>query len=157
MNVANERPPAPSLRRLPFSIRFAPEFVNTLSAILPAYGDDLDRFDGLLFGIVESDFAVLRSFRLFPSALAIGTQESFETLLTQSRKEPQVAGLALLGWFSARNAVDLETEDIAFYEKNFLKPNHIALIVKSEPASQMSLQVYCRTTDGVFSEQKHRG
>ena len=154
MNVANESSPAPSLRRVPFSIRFAPEFVNTLSAILPADDDESDRFDGLLFGIVETDFAVLRMFRLFPST---GTQESFETLLSQAKKEPQVAGLGLVGWFSARNAIDLEPEDIAFHEKNFARPNQIALMVKSEPASQMSLEVYCRTSDGAFSEQKHRG
>lgn len=156
MNAANESPPAPSLRRLPFSIRFAPEFTNYLSAILPEDGDEFERFDGFLFGIVESDFAVVRMFRLFPSTPGTGTQNSFETLLTQSRKESQVAGLTLVGWFSARNSVQLQPEDIAFHERNFVKPNHIALLVKSEPESQVSLEVYCRTSDGVFSERTHR-
>ncbi len=156
MNAAKESPPAPSLRRVPFSIRLAPEFTNCLSAILPAYGDDLDRFDGLLFGIAESDFAVLRVFRLFPSNLAAGTQESFQTLLAQSRRDPQVAGLALVGWFSARNDIDLQPEDIAFHEKIFVRPNDIALMIKSEPASQMSFGAYCRTSDGILSEYQHR-
>src|SRR4051794_21585465 len=156
MDVINENSPAPSLRRLPFSIRLAPEFVNYLFAILPEDDDGSDPIDGLLFGIVETDFVVLRVFRLFPGNVATAGQESFEAFLAQSKKDPQSAGLAVLGWFSTRSASGLQAEDVAFHRRNFAKSKDVALILKYEPAGELSFEIYCAGSDGSFSDEKHR-
>jgi hypothetical protein len=156
MDVVNENSPAPSLRRLPFSIRLSPEFVNYLFAILPEEDDGSDPIDGLLFGIVESDFVVLRVFRLFPGNVASAGQESFEAFLAQSKKDPQSAGLALLGWFSTRSTGGLQAEDIAFHRRNFGKAKDVALILKYEEAGELSFEIYCAGSDGSFSDEKHR-
>src|SRR3982750_1591052 len=109
MNVANESSPAPSLRRLPFLIRLAPQFLNSLSAVLQGNDDASGEINGLLFGLVESDFAVVQVFRLFSSHLGGDqkagskpvTEEPFHTLMARWKTEPELAGLSLLGWFSA--------------------------------------------------------
>ena len=155
MNAANESSPAPSLRRLPFSVRVAPHFVNALAAVLPEDAMS-EEIEGLLFGIVETGFSVLRMFHLSSPAAGIGRQANFAELLTRSKKNPQLAGFTLLGWFSVRKVEGLQPDDIAFHERNFDKPNDLALIVKVEPESELSFELYCRVTDGTFTMNGHR-
>lgn len=155
MNAANESSPAPSLRRLPFSVRVAPHFVNGLAAVLPK--DEMsEEIEGLLFGIVETGFSVLRMFHLSSPAPGAGRQANFAELLTRSKKNPQLAGFTLLGWFSVRNLEGLQPEDVTFHERNFEKPNDLALIVKVEPENELSLELYCRAADGTFTRDNHR-
>jgi hypothetical protein len=157
MNAANESSPAPSLRRLPFSVRLAPHFVNSLFAVLPEDEDDLsEEIQGLLFGMVETGFSVLRMFHLSSPIPGIGRQANFEELLTRSKKNPQLAEFTLLGWFSVRKVDGLQPDDIAFHERNFGELNDIALIIKNEPTGSVSLGLYCRSLDGVFSSEAHR-
>jgi len=155
-NVANESSPAPNLRRLPFLVRLAPQFLNSLCALLPGSNGGSERLDGVLFGIVETEFSVLRFGRLFPPDLDTESQSSFETFLAESKKDPQIAALSPLGWFSVRNLSGLHTDDIAFHGSKFGKSNDIVLIAKVEPASELTLEIYCRTSDGSFSHDKHR-
>src|SRR6476469_2742286 len=138
MNAANESSPAPSLRRLPFSVRLAPHFVNCLAAVLPEEDEVSEKIEGLLFGIVEPGFSVLRVFHLSSPNPGLGRQANFEEVLARSKKNPQLAGFTLLGWFSLRNGNDgLQADDVAFHEQNFRKANDIALIVKVEPEREL--------------------
>src|SRR3954465_8704341 len=163
MNVANESSPAPSLRRLPFLIRLAPQFLNSLSAVLQE-NDASGEMNGLLFGLVESDFAVVQVFRLFSSHRGGDqkagskpvTEEPFHALMARLKTEPELAGLSLLGWFSARSLGGLQPDDVAFHQKNFRQRNDIAMIVKSESASGLSFEIYCRCLDGTLFDEGHR-
>jgi len=64
--------------------------------------------------------------------------------------------MKLLGWFSARKVGSLNQEDARFHLKNFPKQNDVALIIRNEPADHVSLELYCRSLDGVFSTKEHR-
>ncbi len=164
MNAANESSLAPSLRRPPFSIRLAPQFVNRLSAALPKDHRHNHGLDGLLFGLIETEFAVVQAFRPLAGnfesdsrpAWSSARQEAFELLLTQPKTDLELAGLTLLGWFSYRIVNGLRAEDITFHAKNFGKLNDIAVIITSEPAHERSLDIYCRSLDGTFFEERHR-
>src|SRR4051812_24312577 len=101
MNLTERSSLAPSLRRLPFLIRLAPQLVDRLSAVstgntVSAAGE----IAGLLLGVLETDFALLQASRQFPAASAAmgekGT-ESFlriqvEILIAAGREDPELAG-----------------------------------------------------------------
>lgn len=163
MNAANESSPAPSLRRLPFLIRLSPPFVNRVSAVMTS-GENAGGVTGLLFGVIETDFALVQSFRSFPPRSAstsrpgsrLTIQDLFDQLVAASGKDPELAGLSLLGWYSARSVSGLQAEDVEFHQKFFGKPNDLALIVKPEEPGEVSLELYSRTLDGVLSNEGHR-
>jgi len=164
MSAVNQSSPAPSLRRLPFLIRLAPEFVNRVSAAFAKLEDSAPEISGLLFGLVEAESTVIQVFRSFsPHPGGSGKhgadpliQVSFELLLAQSKSDPELAGLKLLGWFSARKADGLRAEDLGFHLRNFSGHNDIALIIRREAAGFLSLELFCRSTDGAFSSEGHR-
>ncbi len=165
MNVANESLPAPSLRRLPFLIRLAPQFVNRISAAASANPTPLGtEIDGLLFGVLENDFAVIQSFRDFPALASTAGEEAgespqrkqFDDITAAATDDPELVGLAVLGWFSTRTEGGLQATDVEFHEKLFRNPNDVALIVKPEPPEDVSLELYSRTPAGVLSNEGHR-
>ncbi|MFL6447596.1 MAG: energy transducer TonB [Bryobacteraceae bacterium] len=165
MNAANESSPAPSLRRLPFLIRLAPQFVNHLFAALEDKDRASLRISGLLFGRIENDFAVVQVFRSFSSSDVDGHDkagakragdEAFDALMARAKGDRDLAGLNLLGWFSARESGGLHAEDLAFHQKHFRQRNDIAMIVWSEPAGGLSLEIFCRCQDGTLFAEGHR-
>src|SRR5947208_6291241 len=110
----------------------------------------------MLYTLACSRLFVVRIFHLSSPIPGIGRQANFQELLTRSKKNPQLAEFTLLGWFSVRKVDGLQPDDIAFHERNFGELNHIALIIKNEPTGSVSLGLYCRSLDGVFSSEAHR-
>src|SRR5947209_4926137 len=165
MDVVNESSAAPKLRRAPFVVRLAPEFLSRMAASIPAneHGSK-DEVSGLLFGLAEAEFALVQVFRPFSSqpgrtdgsGMKASLQQSFHALVASCQSDPELAGLKLLGWFSASISGGLAEEGIAFHEENFSNINDLALIVRNEPTGYLSLELYCRSLDGSFSAGQNR-
>ncbi|MFL6415514.1 MAG: energy transducer TonB [Bryobacteraceae bacterium] len=150
MEVANQSSPAPTLRRIPFAIRFAPQFVERLSALLRDDQQASAAVTGLVFGQLEADFILVQTFR--PLASFEGPDETSnanrtvkdwrETMVARSKSDPELSALTLAGWLSVRNALGMQAEDVAFQEKNFRNPTDIALIVKNEDKGEFTLELW---------------
>ncbi len=164
MDVVNESSPAPRLRRIPFLVRLAPEFLSRLTASASGNGSAFSRMNGLLFGLAETEAVVIQVFRSLssqtggtePSRTKPSLQASFEELIARSKSDPELAGLKLLGWFSGPKPDGLQDEEIAFHDNNFGNLNDLALIIRNEPGGYLSLELYCRSLDGTFSNAQNR-
>src|SRR3954467_11688651 len=119
MEVVIESSQARSLHTVPFLIRFAPELICRLREIFSPDRSVSGEINGVLFGVAESDFAVVQALRLL-SSLPSGNEEvggtktplqaSLNTILRGALFNAELSGLELLGWFSARTAIGLRKE-----------------------------------------------
>lgn len=70
MSVADQGSPAPSLRRLPFTIRISPQLVNELLARRNRPGHPAE-ISGLLFGLVEGGLVIAQAHRTFEQGIRV--------------------------------------------------------------------------------------
>lgn len=164
MDVVNESSPAPRLRRAPFLVRLAPEFLRRLAAFVVAHEAASDQTNGVLFGLAEVQFAVVQVFRPFPlqpggnerPGTKSSLQLSFDAVIANCKNDPELAGVKPLGWFSVAKAGVLQDEQIAFHQNSFSNLNDLALVIRNEPAGYLSFELYCRALDGSFSLEQNR-
>jgi hypothetical protein len=149
---------APSLRRLPFTIRLAPQFVNRLLSRRQQSTASPDSIHGLLFGIADENLLVVQAFRSFAAIGERNARESelFDSLLASVHKDPEILPLELIGWYTVRASGGLLQSDIQFHNLHFQHPNNLALVLKPEGNSSVLMELYCRSADGVLSSEGHR-
>src|SRR3954447_26295801 len=107
MSVMNLNSTAPSLRRLPFTVKLSPQFVNRLLSYTPAEDSSRDNVYGLLFGTSSESLVVVQAFQLLTDAgkedrVSASQDETFEKLLAAARKDPEISPLELVGWYKVR-------------------------------------------------------
>jgi hypothetical protein len=157
-------PVAPGLRRLPFTIRLSPQFVNRLLSRTLRADASRANVQGLLFGVSDESLVVVQSFRSFTEdAESVGgevgrthQEGEFEELLTTARKDPEISPLELIGWYTARNSGGLLQSDIQFHERYFQHSNHLAMVLRPEGSADVLMELYCRSVNGILSDEGHR-
>ena len=161
MSVADQGSPAPSLRRLPFTVRLSPQLLNQL-LLQRNRSDSPGEISGLLFGLLDGGLVIGQAFRKFDGATGSGSAERLsqdkliEQQLTLAQKNPETASLDLIGWYAIRDSGGLSASDLTYHDWFFPRPTDLALIIKAEGSSGVSLEVYCRTITGLMSEEGHR-
>lgn len=164
MSVADQSAsPAKVARRLPFTVRVSPQFLNRVGTqIQRAAGKEIE-IAGLLFGNPEDALVYVHTFKSFPqidSKAGPPSQrnhrdEFFYSLMLASRTDPELAGFDLIGWYAVRGTGGLHQSDIEFHERHFRRPSDIALILRSEREHHL-LELYTRSADGRLSPEEHR-
>ena len=148
-----------SLRRLPFTVRLAPSFVNPLLA-MPA-GDKLPTagVDGLLFGVSDATSVhVLKTHPCSFKPLLEHAEEKrvLQTAFDAAHKDPELKELSLLGWYGMRQSGGLLETDIEFHSRHFPHPGDLAIIIRPHLANEIICELYSRSIEGVLSEDSHR-
>lgn len=158
MSAINPGLAAPSLRRLPFTIRLAPQFVNRLLSRRQLSASSPDGAHGLLFGIADENLVVVQAFRSFAALGERDAPESelFKGLLASVHNDPEVSPLELVGWYAVRTNGGLLQNDIEFHNLHFQRPNELALILKPEGETCALMELYCRSADSMLSSEGHR-
>ncbi len=165
MSVAEQDVPLASLiGRVPFTVRFAPQFVNRMFDRLQKSVPTQGNVAGLLFGRMDQDVSEVQVFRsiaegdrqanvwLGPEQLS----EMVERLIANSRKDPEVSALSLLGWYSFRATGGLHESDVAFHNRFFRLPSEIALILRPEAHPNVLFEIYSKSGTTLLSEDEHR-
>lgn len=153
-------PIAPGLRRLPFTIRLSPQFVNRLLSRSLRTDMSSSHIQGLLFGLSDESLLLVQAFRSFPegiesTGLSQGS-EDIEQLLATARKDPEISPLELVGWYTSRTHGGLLQTDIQFHDRHFKRPNDLAMVLKPEGSTDVLMELYCRSVNGMLSGDGHR-
>ena len=162
MSAINPSSTAPSLRRLPFTVRLSAQFVNRLLSRTQGTDTPHDNIHGLLFGTFDESLIVVQAFRSFTEAGGNGRSGSapqdsaFEKLLATTRRDPEISSLELVGWYTVRADGGLLQSDIQFHDLYFKRPGDLALVLKPEESSNVLMELYCRSVNGALSSEEHR-
>ncbi len=158
MSAIDSSSTAPSLRRLPFTVRLAPQFVNRLLSRRQQADASQTNIQGLLFGIADENLLVVQAFRSFAGHEGGGTRPSevLDRLLASARQDPEISPLELVGWYATRKSGGLLQSDIQFHDLHFKRPSDLALVLKPESDSHVLMELYCRSANGVLSSEGHR-
>ena len=165
MSVADQSVPlANSAGRVPFTVRFSPQFVNRMFDRLQKSAPSRANVAGLLFGSIGQDVSEVQVFRSVPdadgkpnlSAPPDQLTEMVERLIASSRKDPEVSALTLLGWYSFRATGGLHESDVAFHNRFFRQPGEVALILRPDQHPNVLFEIYSKAGTTLLSEEEHR-
>ena len=160
MSTASDSSEAtPSLRRLPFTVRLAPSFLNPLLSMpagetLPAAG-----VDGLLFGLNDATSVhVLNTHPCSFKPLLEHAEEKrvLQTAFDAAHKDAELKELSLVGWYGMRQSGGLLETDIEFHNRHFPHPGDLAIVIRPHLANEIICELYSRSIEGVLSEDSHR-
>jgi hypothetical protein len=118
-----------------------------------------DNIHGLLFGTSDESLVVVQASRSFTESGTSGSawqDSAFEKLLAATRRDPEISPLELVGWYTVRADGGLLQSDIQFHDLYFKRPSDLALVLKPEEGSDVSMELYCRSVNGVLSSEGHR-
>lgn len=148
--------------RVPFTVRFSPQFVNRMCDRLQKTTPSRADVAGLLFGRSEQDVTDIQVFKSFPEADAGPALDAdklsgiVESLIASSHKDPEVSALSLIGWYSFRPTGGLHENDVAFHNRYFRHPNEVAVILRPEQHPNVLFEIYSKSGTTALSEGEHR-
>jgi len=113
---------------------------------------------GLLFGSADGQSAKIEDFRLIDCEHAFGPSfvlserdvSALQKQLKESKGEPELEGMEVLGWFVAHTRTPLEMSDreARLFDDLFPEPRRIMLLVKPERFQPTRFGFLVRGTDG---------
>jgi TonB family protein len=112
---------------------------------------------GLLFGTTEQELVSVERCKPFSDAGSFEDvspkreylDAAFERLLATAKVDPELASLQLVGWYSAHRMGDIAPlcdGEIEFYNRRFRRATDLALILKSQQHTGLSIEVYGRSS-----------
>lgn len=155
MSSASGAALAPSLRRLPFTVCLAPDFVNPLLTANPP--EDPAPATGLLLGVVDNTTVHVR--QAFPCHLAERQLNGVSTgiaAMDEARKKAELRGFTVLGWYAHRKPAGLEDADIEFHKRLFRHPGDLGMIIRPESETEITCELYCRSVEGLLTAEDYR-
>jgi len=165
MSVADQPAQLTNLaRRVPFTVRFSPQFINRMCDRLQKSAPTRANVAGLLFGRSELAVSEIHVFKSFPDSPGNGNISAqpdhlaalVQALIASSRHDPEVSALQLLGWYAFRGSGGLHESDVAFHNGYFRQPNEIALILRPEQHPNVLFEIYSKAGTTLLSEDEHR-
>ena len=165
MSAANESPAAtPSLRRLPFTVRLSPSFVNPLLALPASERFPVANVHGLLFGLNDNTSVHVLKTQPFTIDLEqardkpdyANEKKEFERAFEAAHKNLELKDRSLVGWYAMRESGGLLQSDIEFHNRHFPRPGDLAIIVRSNLPNEIICELYSRSIDGALTEENHR-
>jgi TonB family protein len=161
MSVAEQKPPTSrSPRRIPSTIRLAPSVVNEFcgcaGSLEPGLAANMG-VAGLLFGTTEQELVSVERCKPFSDAGSFEDvspkreylDAALERLLAAAKVDPELASLQLVGWYSAHRIGDIAPlcdGEIEFHNRRFRRATDLALILKPQPHTGLSIEVYSRSS-----------
>ncbi len=163
MIVVDQSSSAASSRRTPFTVRLSPQLVNGLVNRQLPFSVSPSEISGLLYGLAEQGSIVVQAFRPFQAGKTVSgfrdrtEQNQFlQQHLTAFSKDAELATLQLLGWYTLRQDGGLTGGDLTYHNWFFPRPDDLALVIRPDGASDLMLELFCRATTGVLSEEARR-
>ncbi len=163
MSVVDQSSSAAASRRMPFTVKLSPQLVNGLVNRQLPFSTSSGEVSGLLYGLAEGGSVVVQAFRPFQDGKTVSgfrdrTEQNqiLQQHLTLFSKEAETAALQLVGWYTLRLEGGLTGGDLTYHNWFFPRPNDLALIVRPDGASDVMLELFCRATTGVLSEDARR-
>ena len=139
------------------TVTFSPQLANQILESLQRAALTGADVAGLLFGQVESDLSEVQSFKASLQTAMSGrlSAAAVEDVLAASRKDPQSATSALIGWYALRPTSGLHENDLAFHNRYFLQANGIALILRLEQNATVLFEIYRNSGRNPLSQQEY--
>ena len=151
---------------IPFKVRLEPYLVESiceLSRLVRDKGNQHNDLSGLLFGRAEAGIRTAEALKTFADA---GThselarrerwEKAYKSTLEESKIDPELSALDVVGWFSFRTGSGLLSSDVIFHNQHFRKSEDLALIIWREGPSQITTEVYSRSDKDVLTSEDYR-
>ncbi|SRR5579883_256093 len=161
-------PEAWQVPECPFAIEYDPDLLDEIrrqavSALLslPHGGAEIG---GVLFGSREDGRVRLQAHRLIECQYAFGPSfvlsdsdlAGLARLLEGARRDPALAGLAVVGWYHThtRSGVFLSEQDVEIYNRFFPEAWQVALVVRPYTIEPTRAGFFFREADGRLRAEK---